>query len=120
VSARAVDNPIPDEVPVTIKTRTLICSARSSRCNPLSLTLRMNAKLVPVGLGKVHLVVVRSFLNVRECHNPVGIGDIDNLVKPRDRVAYVLSVGEGLFALLAESKDAVRQVAPSAEPTISS
>src|SRR5208282_3477454 len=50
------------------------------------------------------------FFDVRERQSTVGIGDIDNLIEPRDRVTHVLCVGQWFFALLRKRVDAVWQV----------
>jgi len=60
----------------------------------------MNAELVPVGLGKPHIVVLRSLLDIRESERSIGLGDIDDLIETCRRVAYVQCVGEMLFALI--------------------
>jgi hypothetical protein len=56
-------------------------------------SLRMNAEFMPVRLGKVHVVVARSLLNVRERQGPILIGNVDDLIKSCDGVAYVLFIG---------------------------
>src|SRR5215469_13115444 len=78
----------------------------------------MNAKLLPVGFGKIHVVVVRSLLDIRECQSSIGLRHVDHLIKSCNSVADVLCVGQGLLALMWESKDAVRQVAARAELTM--
>ena len=59
--------------------------------------LRMNAELVPVGLGKIDVVVARGLLDVRERHGAIGIGNVGNLIKACDCISYVRSIGQRLF-----------------------
>ena len=69
----------------------------------------MDAQVVPRGFRQVDVVVVCSSLDVRKRQSTVGIGDIDDLSEPRDRVTHMLRVGQWLFTLL--RKRAVGQVA---------
>src|SRR6516164_9129105 len=78
----------------------------------------MNAELVPVRLGKIHVVVLRSLLDIRESERAIGFGHIDDLIESCHSVAHVLGVGERLFALIWKSKNAVRQVAARGEPSM--
>ena len=51
-----------------------------------SALLRTNAQAVPRRFREVDVVVVCSFLDVHQRQSTVGIGDVDNLIEPRDRV----------------------------------
>ena len=51
--------------------------------------------------------MLRSFLDVRERQSAIGIGDVDDLVEPRDRVTHMLRVGQWFLALLRIRVDAV-------------
>src|SRR5215472_15019747 len=82
----------------------------------LPVALRMNAELVPVRLGKVHVVVPRRLLNIREGELSIGVRYIDDLIESRHSVAHVLSVSQRFFPLMRKGKDTVRQVAARGEP----
>jgi hypothetical protein len=68
----------------------------------------MNAELMPVGLGKVDVIVLRGLLDVGEGELAIGVGDIDDLIKASDRVAHKFRVRQRLLALFGEGVDAVR------------
>jgi hypothetical protein len=55
--------------------------------------LRVNAELVPIRLRKIDIVVLCSLLDVREGQSSIGIGDADDLIEPRHRIAHVLCIG---------------------------
>src|SRR3984885_3183307 len=76
-----------------------------------SVFLRMNTQVVPRRFREVDAVVVCSFLDVRERQSTVGIGDVDDLIEPRDRVTHMLCVGQWFFTLLRKRVDTVWQVA---------
>jgi hypothetical protein len=78
----------------------------------------MNAQVVPRGFRQVDVVVVCSFLDVRERQSTVGIGDVDDLIEPRERVTHMLRVGQWLFTLLPKRVDAVGQVALRRQPSV--
>ena len=67
----------------------------------------MIAQVVPRRCRKVDVVVVCSFLDVRERQSAIGIGDVDDLIEPRDRVTHMLCVGQWFFTLLRKRLDAV-------------
>ena len=67
----------------------------------------MDAQFVPRRFREVDVVVVRSFLDVRERQRTVSIGDVDNLIEPRDRVTHMFRVGQGFFTLLRKRVDGV-------------
>ena len=62
--------------------------------------LAMNANLSPRRLRKLHIIVPRGRLDVRERQVSISIGDVYNLTEPRDSVAYVLGIGQRLFPLV--------------------
>jgi hypothetical protein len=66
--------------------------------------LRMRSELLPTGLGKVDVVVVRSLLDVCEREGAIGIGNVDDLVEACDRISYVRSIGQWFFPLLRKRK----------------
>lgn len=84
----------------------------------LAVRLRMNTKLVPVGLGKIQPVVARSLLDVRERQRAVLLWHIDHLIKPDHGVAHMLGVGQWFFALPRKGKDAVREIASLGKATV--
>jgi threonine synthase len=84
----------------------------------LAVLLRMNAELVPIGLGKIDVVVARGLLDVCERLGAIGIGNVDHLIETRDRIPHVRSISQGLFALLGKRKDRVRQVASGGEVAV--
>ena len=86
--------------------------------SPSPILLRMNAEVVPRCFREVNVVVVRSFLNVREPQSAVGIGDIDDLIEPSDGVTHVPFIGQRLFPLFRKGKNAVRQVALLRKPSV--
>ena len=51
-----------------------------------------------------------SFLDVRERQSTVGIGDIGDLIEPRNRIPHMLRVGQWLFPMAWKGVDAVGQV----------
>jgi hypothetical protein len=51
-----------------------------------------------------------GLLDVRESQRAVGIGDVDNLIEPRNGVAHMLCVGEWFFPLFRKRVDAVGQI----------
>src|SRR5271154_1943021 len=55
--------------------------------------------------------MVCSFLDVRERQSTVGIGDVNDLIKPRHRVTHVFCVCQWFLTLLRKRVDAVWQVA---------
>jgi threonine synthase len=77
----------------------------------LAVRLRMNAELVPIGLGKIDVVVTRGLLDICERLGAIGIGNVDHLIETCDRIPHVRSISQRLFALLGKRKDRVRQVA---------
>src|SRR5215472_5593065 len=81
----------------------------------LAVALRMNPELVPVRLGKVHVVVLRRLLDIREGELSIGVRYIDDLIESRHSVAHVLGVGQRFFPLMRKGKDTVRQVAARGE-----
>ena len=81
--------------------------------------LRMNAELMPIGLGKIDVVVVRRLLDVCERNSAIGIGNVGNLIEARDRISHMRSIGQWLFPLLGKREDRVRQVASRCEVTMS-
>ena len=68
-------------------------------------------EVMPRGFCEVDVIVACSFLYVRECQRTVGIGYIDNLIEPRDRITHMLCVGQWFFALIRERVYRVWQVA---------
>ena len=56
--------------------------------------LRMGAELVPRRLRKVDIIVFCCLLDVREGQSTIGIGDVDDLIEPRDGVTHMLCVGQ--------------------------
>ena len=79
----------------------------------------MNAELMPIGLREFHAVIVRSLLDVGECHGSVRLRHVDHLIKAGDSVADVRGIGQRLLPLLRERKDRVRKVALRRETTVS-
>ena len=53
------------------------------------------------------MVIRCSFLDVRERQSTIGIGDVDDLIEPRNRVTHMFCVGQWFFTLLR------KRVAPS-------
>ena len=51
-----------------------------------------------------------SFLDVRERQITIFIGDVDDLIEPRDGVTHVLCVGQRFFALFGKCINASWQV----------
>jgi hypothetical protein len=83
----------------------------------LTVRLRISAELTPVGLGKIDVVVVRGFLDVRERHGAIGIRNVDNLIEACDRIPHMPRISQRLFPLPGERKDRVRQVALRSKTT---
>jgi len=52
----------------------------------------MSAELLPAGLGKVDVVVVRSLLDICEREGAISIGNIDDLIEARPDSALTLSL----------------------------
>src|SRR5271155_398863 len=72
-----------------------------------SILLRMNAQVVPRRFREVDVVVLCSFLDVCERQRTVGIGDVDDLIEPCDRITHMFGVGQWFFALLGKRVDTV-------------
>jgi hypothetical protein len=72
-----------------------------------SILLGMNAQVMPRRFREIDVVVVCSFLDIRERQRTVGIGNVDDLIEARKRVAHMLCVGEWLFPLLRKRVDAL-------------
>jgi hypothetical protein len=88
-------------------------------CAPfLAVGLRMNAELMPVGLGKIDVVEARRLLDVRESYFAVGIGYVDDLIEARDSIPDMGSVSQRLFPLLGKREHSVRQRASRGELTV--
>src|SRR5580698_158764 len=83
-----------------------------------SALLRMNAQIAPRRFRELDAVVVCGFLDVRECQRTIGIGYVYHLIEPRDRVTYMLRVGQWLFALLRKRVDTVWQVTLHRKPSV--
>src|SRR5262245_10743058 len=66
---------------------------------------------MPVRLGHVHVVVVGGLLEVRERQLPLVVRHVLDLIEPRDRVAYVVGVGQRLLALVREGVRGIGQLA---------
>jgi hypothetical protein len=64
----------------------------------------MNAQVVPRRFREVDVVVVCSFLDVRERQSTVGIGDVDDLIEARDRVTHMLCVGQRFPCAASETR----------------
>jgi hypothetical protein len=71
----------------------------------------MNAEILPRRFGEVDAVVLRCLLDVCKCKRAVGFRNADHLIEPSNRVAYVASIGKGLFSLFRKRVDAVGQIA---------
>ena len=52
----------------------------------------MNAQVMPRRFREIDTVVACSFFDVGECQSTIGVGDIGDLIEPRDRVTHVLGV----------------------------
>src|SRR6516162_4108803 len=77
----------------------------------LPMHLRMSTELVPVGLGKIYAIVLRSLLNVCEGQCAVFLGHIDDLIKSRHRIADMLCIRQRLFPLFRKGKHGVGKIA---------
>ena len=78
----------------------------------------MIAKVAPRRFRGVDIVIVCSFLDVRERQGTVGIGDVDHLIEPREGVSDMLCVGQWFFTLLRKCIDTVRKVTLRREPSV--
>ncbi len=78
----------------------------------------MNAQSVPRRFREAHVVVACSFLDVGKRQSAISIGDIDNLIEPRDRVTHMLCVGQWFFTLLRKRVDAIGSVALLRQPSV--
>src|SRR6266700_3644661 len=47
-----------------------------------AVALRMSAELMPIGLGKIDVIMFRGFLDILERQSAIGVGRIDDLVEP--------------------------------------
>ena len=59
-----------------------------------------------------------SFLDVRERQITIFIGDVDDLIEPRDGVTQMLCVGQRLFALFGKYINASSQLTLRREPSV--
>src|SRR6202142_2083693 len=75
-------------------------------------------RFLPRRFREVHVVVFCSFLDVGERQGTVSIGDVDDLIEPRDRVTHMLCVGQWFFTLLRKRVDTVWQVTLRREPSV--
>src|SRR5579862_9423185 len=69
------------------------CQSTFERQASFLFVLRMNAQLMPRRFCEVDAVVLCSFLDIRERQGTLGIGNIDDLIEPGDRVTYMFCVG---------------------------
>jgi hypothetical protein len=74
-------------------------------------TLLMNSEFVPRRLRVIVVIILCGLLNVSERQGAIGIGNVDDLIKPCDGVTHVLCIGQQFFALLWKGVDGVGQVA---------
>src|SRR5262249_15204536 len=91
---------------------------RSFRRRLLPVPLGVNAELMPIDLGKIHMVVPCRLLDVREREGAIGIGHIDHLVESCHGIAHMPGIGQRLFPLLWIRKDRVGQVASLGEAAV--